>query len=96
MVPRPRPSQDPEIAERAPDVPHLTDYDYRLLICYLRLLDAEGDGADWRDVARLVLKADPVRDPVRAKARYDSHLARAHWMTEQGYRQLLLEADEDW
>lgn len=96
MVPRPRPSQNPVIADEAPTVPELTNYDYELLICYLRLLDAEKDGADWREVARIALKADPERDYERAKHCYDSHLLRAHWMTEQSYRHLLREADDEW
>ncbi|MDE2111798.1 MAG: DUF2285 domain-containing protein [Alphaproteobacteria bacterium] len=96
MVPRPRPCKDPEIANSAPDVSCLTDYDYRLLVTYLRLLDAEREGADWHEVARIVLKTDPDRDYRRAKRCYDSHLARAHWMTEHGYRHLLREADDEW
>lgn len=96
MAPRPRPCKDPEIAASAPDVPYLTDYDYRLLVTYLRLLDAETEGADWHEVVRIVLKADPDRDYLRAKNCYDSHLTRAHWMTEQGYRHLLQEADDEW
>ena len=96
MVPRPKPSLDPRIADEAPTVPELTNYDYELLICYLRLLDAEADRADWRDVVRLVLKADPDRDYIRARRRYETHLARARWMTEHGYRHLLTEADDAW
>jgi hypothetical protein len=30
-----------------------------------------------------------VREPFRAKIVHDSHLARARWMTETGYRYLL-------
>ena len=63
--------------------------------CYLRLLDAEAQGADWREIARVVLKTDPQREYVRAKRRYETHLVRARWMTEQGYRHLLQEADDD-
>jgi hypothetical protein len=32
---------------------------------------------------------DPERDPARARRALDSHLARARWMTERGYRYLL-------
>jgi hypothetical protein len=35
------------------------------------------------------LHIDPEREPVRAKQAYESHLTRAKWMTEQGYRHLL-------
>ena len=96
MLKRPRPSADPKFADEAPSTLELTNYDYELLICYLRLLDAEAEGADWREITRAVLKADPDREYVRAKRMYDTHLARARWMTEQGYRHLLAEADGEW
>jgi hypothetical protein len=35
------------------------------------------------------LHIDPDREPDRAKHAFDSHLARAKWMTDQGYRHLL-------
>ncbi len=95
MVRRPRPSLDPKIAEEAPTAPALTNYDFELLICYMRLLDAEADGADWREVARIVLKIDPDREYARAKRMYETHLARARWMTTHGYRYLLTEADDE-
>jgi len=41
------------------------------------------------EVARLVLHIDPSRDPARARRAWESHLARAKWMTEHGYRYLL-------
>jgi hypothetical protein len=67
----------------------LTGYDEQHLITYLRLLDAETDGADWKEVARIVLHIDPDREPDRARRAWETHLARARWMTEQGYRHLL-------
>jgi hypothetical protein len=55
----------------------------------LRLLDADSDGADWREVARMVLHIDPDQDHDRAWHAFESHLTRAKWMTEHGYRHLL-------
>ena len=81
--------QSSHIADTAPSEPTLTGYDMEHLVVYLRLLDAETDGADWRDVARIVLRADPVKEPERAKHMWASHLARAKWMTEHEYRHLL-------
>ncbi len=95
MPKRPKPSVDPVIADVAPAAEVLTDYDYALLIVYVRLLDAAAENADWCDVARIVLKIDPAKDPDRARRVYDSHLARARWMTEHGYRHLLTETDDD-
>jgi len=67
----------------------LTGYDEQHLVTYLRLLDADAEGADWREVANVVLHIDPDREPGRAKRAWESHLARAKWMTESGYRHLL-------
>ena len=80
---------DPDIADTAPSAPTLTGYDQDHLVTYLRLLDADADGADWREVARIVLHMDPDREPDRARRAFDTHLARAKWMTEHGYRHLL-------
>jgi hypothetical protein len=80
---------DPDVADIVPTDSILTSYDHEHLITYLRLLDADADGADWQDVARIVLHIDPDREPDRAWRAFESHLSRAKWMTEQGYRQLL-------
>lgn len=67
----------------------LTPYDERHLVTYLRLLDAAEEGADWHEAVWFVFGLDPAREPERARGVYDSHLARARWMTEAGYRHLL-------
>jgi hypothetical protein len=79
-----KPPLDPDIADAAPSDSKLTPYDEQHIVTYMRLLQAEGEGADWREVAQLVLKIDPVREPDRARNAYQSHLARAKWVTEQG------------
>lgn len=75
------------------DRPPLTDrvnaYDERHLVTYIRLLDAEEEGADWREVVEIIFGLDPTREPERARIVHDSHLARARWMTETGYQHLL-------
>ena len=73
----------------APNESVLTTYDEQHLVTYWRLLDAEAAGADWKEVARIVLHIDPDREPVRARNAFDSHLARARWMADHGYRDLL-------
>ena len=50
------------IANSAPDEPFLTGYDMSHLMTYLRLLDADAEGADWREVARIVLNLDAEND----------------------------------
>ena len=66
-----------------------TDYDHEHLVTYLRLLDADTEGADWAEVARIVLHIDPKQEPERARRAWESHLTRAKWMMEHGYRDLL-------
>ena len=58
----------------------------------LRLLDAAAEGADWPEVVRVLFGLDPNRDGERAHRVHDSHLARARWMTEHGYSDLLRSA----
>jgi hypothetical protein len=85
----PKPPLDPPVADRAPTGGDLTAYDHEHFVTYLRLLDADAEGADWVKVARIVLHIDPSREPERARRAFDSHLARAKWMTEHGYQHLL-------
>jgi hypothetical protein len=83
------PPLDPDVADLAPSDPALTHYDQQHAVTYMRLLDADAEGADWREVARIVLHIDPDREPDRARLAFESHLARAKWMTRDGYRHLL-------
>jgi hypothetical protein len=75
------------------DSPPLTDrvnaYDEAHAATYLRLLDAAEEGADWQEVAAIVFGLDVDADPERARRMHDTHLARAQWMTEKGYKHLL-------
>jgi hypothetical protein len=80
---------DPDVADTAPTDSILTTYDHEHAVTYLRLLDADAAGADWKVVTEIVLHVDPEREPVRARQAYESHLTRARWMTKQGYRHLL-------
>jgi hypothetical protein len=82
-------SSQPSVADAAPLEPFLTGHDMSHLITYLRLLDADEDGADWREAARIVLNLDVRKDPEQAQRTWASHLARAKWTTEHGYRHLL-------
>ena len=84
-----KPPLDPNVADTAPIDSALTVYDEEHIITYQRLLDAEAEGVDWQEVAEIMLHIDPVLEPGRARQAFDSHLARAKWMTEQGYRHLL-------
>lgn len=79
----------PAFDDRPPADDRLSDYDERHYATYLRLLDADAEGADWREVVAVVFGIDPAREPKRARIVHRSHLARARWMTRTGYRQLL-------
>ena len=80
---KPKHPLDPDVDDVAPETDGLTPYGYEHLITYLRLLDADADGADWTEVARIVLHIDPTSEPARARRAWESHLARAKWMTER-------------
>lgn len=89
---RVKPELDPDVDDQAPDGPDITVYDEAHFVTYLRLLDAERDGADWTEAARIVLHRDP--DELRTRRCFESHLARAQWMTKRGYRRLLEQSVE--
>ena len=76
-------------AEQVPWSEHLTDYDRTHFDIYLRLLDAAAEGADEDEIMRIVLNVDPAKEPERARRMFESHLKRARWMTETGYKDLL-------
>ncbi|WMT88345.1 DUF2285 domain-containing protein [Pelagibacterium sp. 26DY04] len=81
-----------QFLDEPPQSPALTSYDRTHMKVYLRLLDAETDGADWREAVSVLFGIDPEREPERAQIVHRSHLARARWMTEQGYRELVRES----
>jgi len=76
-------SIQPQLVDVAPVGPTVTSYDEEHITTYLRVLNAVQDGADWRDVSRTVLHVDPDHDVERARQTFDSHFARAKWMTQQ-------------
>ncbi len=78
-----------KIVDDVPWSDQLTDYDREHFVIYVRLLDAETDGASEDDMARVILGIDPIKEPERAKRALKSHLKRAHWMTVHGYKGLL-------
>ena len=92
---RVQPELDPDVEDEAPTGPDITSYDEAHFVTYMRLLDAQADGADWEEVARIVLHRDPADDEERTRRCWDSHLARARWMTTAGYRRILEQAAQD-
>ncbi|WP_439408608.1 DUF2285 domain-containing protein [Bradyrhizobium sp. DASA03076] len=77
------------MADVAPSDPtSLTPYDQRHAAIYLVLLDADTYGVDWREATQILLHIDAEQEPARAWQAYQSHLARARWVSEFGYRLL--------
>jgi hypothetical protein len=72
----------------------ITAYDRMHAAIYLRLLDAEEAGADWREVAQIVLGLGPSIPEPQARSIYSSHLNRAHWLVRGGYKDLLKFRDD--
>ncbi len=79
----------PQFLDEPPRDQALTPYDREHMVLYLRLLDAARDGADWREAVQILFGLDPDLDPQRCRLIHDAHLARAQWMTERGYRELV-------
>ena len=67
-----KPPLDPDVAHLAPTAPILTGYDEQHLVTYLRLLDADEDGADWREVSAMALHIDPEREPNWARRAWET------------------------
>ncbi|WP_189486177.1 DUF2285 domain-containing protein [Asticcacaulis endophyticus] len=76
----------PQFLDQAPQGPNLTDYDRLHVKTYARLLDAVADNADWQEVVAILFSVNADAEPDRAKLMYDTHLTRAKWMTETGFR----------
>ena len=77
------------ISDLAPQSDDLTDYDHSHMTLYLRLIDADDSGASMQEICEILFGIDAAREPDRARNAYESHLTRARWMTEHGYRKLL-------
>lgn len=75
--------------DEPPAGPSLTVYDQEHMALYLRLMDAERDGADWHEVVRILFDLDPVAEPERCLRVHTTHLARAQWIRKHGFRELI-------
>ena len=59
---------DTDVRDEAPTGNDITPYDEQHYVTYLRLLDATAEGADWQEVARIVLHRDPIGEEARRRA----------------------------
>jgi len=78
-----------DFAEDVPWSDALTPYDDAHLVLYVRLLDACAAGASDNEMVRVLFGIDPGKEPDRARRTLQSHLRRARWMTEHGYKRFL-------
>jgi len=80
---------DERFDDEAPTGRAVTDYDVTHAPLYIRLMDAAAEGLDWRIMAVRLFEIDPEQAPDRARRVVESHLARALWMRDEGYKGLL-------
>jgi hypothetical protein len=78
----------PELSRNAPTAETITAYDRAHISTYLRLFDADQEGACWQDAARLIFGAAGETDPRLLRDQHKSHLARAKWLVDAGYLRL--------
>ncbi|UHD45470.1 DUF2285 domain-containing protein [Aureimonas altamirensis] len=83
---------DPDVDDLAPTGNDITPYDEQHYVTYLRVLDANAEGADWKEVAQIVLHRDPTSEELRTRRCWQSHLDRAQWLSREGYRRILEQA----
>ena len=72
-----------------PETDYVSDYDVENLMVYACLLDAEVEGANLYEMARIIFGISPVKETMRAELVAASHLKRAHWMLKNGFPFLL-------
>lgn len=80
---------DPDVDDAAPTSDEITAYDEQHFVTYLRLLDANAEKADWKEIARIVLHRDPDINESQTYSCWQSHLERAQWLSRTGYRRIL-------
>lgn len=80
---------NPDYLDEPPAEDRITDYDRAHFKTYLRILDADAEGADWEEAVEIIFGINPRQDRDHALKIHSAHLARARWMTEHGYRHLL-------
>jgi ABC-type cobalamin transport system ATPase subunit len=83
------PPLDPPISDVAPADRNLTGHDQQHRVTYLRLLDADAEGADWQEIAKVALHIDPEREPDRTKRAWERPLAPRKVANRSGFRHLL-------
>lgn len=81
--------------DQPPNGSEVTEYDRAHLTLYLRLLDADAEGADWHEVVKVLFGIEAEEAPDHARKVHGTHLARAKWLAQSGHGQLLHGAGRD-
>ncbi|GGA51637.1 hypothetical protein GCM10011385_01190 [Nitratireductor aestuarii] len=77
-----------DFLDQPPSGAALTAYDQAHIKLYLRLLDADAEGADWKEVVEVLFGIDARAETDRALRVYTAHLKRAKWIRDNGFREL--------
>ena len=77
------------LADEPPESENITPYDRSHLATYLSLLYAAGEGQSDEEISRNILEIDAAYEPDRARKMLRSHLGRARWLAQSGYKLLL-------
>ena len=83
--------QRPRLKSTPPISDMITDYDREHFTTYFIILDCAAVRAPWNHAAKQLRDQGMPRDRRKAKAVHDAHLARARWMTEEGWKLLMAE-----
>lgn len=78
-----------ELLDEPPWSQFVTVYDEVHFELYAQLLDADAAGIDCDEIVERFLKIDMANSARCGRDILNSHLKRARWMTEVGYKQLL-------
>jgi len=89
LAPKARLHRTRPLAEKAPRSPIITAYDEAHFAIYLRLLDAKSKAVSEEAMLEIILDAAPSMSHDKARRTLLSHLKRAIWMSDEGYRGLL-------
>ena len=88
-------AEDARFEDVAPWADEITPYDRDHFKLYMRLHDAHTSGAEFAEIMQVLFDIDAYQEPERARQMHDTHSARARWMTEVGYRQLVREGQAE-
>jgi len=78
-----------DFLDEPPGGASMTAYDEAHVRLYLRLLDAEAQGADWTEVVETIFGISPTAEPDRAAKVHQAHMGRAKFMTRNGFCEFL-------